>query len=589
MSASPWVKVPIGPHGRRWSTLHPLRTVLVVVHTLTAWNRLADVLPIFDSDHRVQLVFTFPSASAIDSGVEPLLRRSGAVHIDWAQATNTEFDLAISAHNSGDLHEISAPLIILSHGIGYTKYSESRNRGIAESRNRGIAESRNRGIAESRNRGIAESRNRSVYGLSPEWLIRYGSVVPSAIVLSHDEQYERLAAETPQALSAAVVAGDPCFDRMRASATERERYRSALGADRNSTVVAISSTWGDKSLLGRRPDLVNELLAELPDDHVVAAVVHPNTWYAHGPWQLRFWLGKSLRAGLRLIPPAEGWQQTIIAADVTVGDHGAVTGYSAAIGNPTLLATFPDADVAAGSAIAALSSAAPRLDMHRSLVRQLHETIQRHHPDQFSEVQKLTSSVPDESAQLLRRLCYNLMDLEELAGSALVPPYLAETLVPERESVQAWWVAGEWDGTDARLTRWPADVSLRRGLRPIQADRHLVVANTHPQRDLRNAASIVLHQFDTADEIGQTLVETLRSRPACRIAVAIVGADCRMQHRDGRQLTASTSPNTVDSAAAASAIYAWLSEGRSWSDIPEDFDITVGKRPAHVVVTAVSQ
>ncbi|MER6992358.1 hypothetical protein ABT337_22770 [Saccharopolyspora hirsuta] len=171
MSASPWVKVPIGPDGPRWSTVHPLRTALVVVHTLTAWNRLADILPVFDSDHRVQLVFTFPGASAIDSDVEHVLHERGAIRIDWSQAVDTEFDLAISVHNSGDLHEINAPLITLSHGMGYTKHANQR---ISESANQRISESANQRISESANQRISESlRLRLVAGVAaPGWFRR---------------------------------------------------------------------------------------------------------------------------------------------------------------------------------------------------------------------------------------------------------------------------------------------------------------------------------------------------------------------------------------------------------------------------------
>lgn len=104
----------------------PLRSVLVVVHTTTAVNRFADILPVFDSDRRVQLIFTFPAASAVTADIEEHLRADGALVMPWAQAVVTEFDLALSVHNSGNLHDINAPLAILSHGIGYTKYSRQR-------------------------------------------------------------------------------------------------------------------------------------------------------------------------------------------------------------------------------------------------------------------------------------------------------------------------------------------------------------------------------------------------------------------------------------------------------------------------------
>ena len=120
MPGSSRIEVPVGPDGARWTTVKTERTVLVVAHTVTAVNRLADILPIFDGDRRVQLVFTVPGASYIPGPVADLL--SDTIVIPWTQAVETEFDLALSVHHSGDLHLIKAPLVMLSHGIGYTKY-----------------------------------------------------------------------------------------------------------------------------------------------------------------------------------------------------------------------------------------------------------------------------------------------------------------------------------------------------------------------------------------------------------------------------------------------------------------------------------
>ncbi|GAA1700009.1 hypothetical protein GCM10009765_56760 [Fodinicola feengrottensis] len=116
-----WEKVPVGLQAPRWRTIQPARTVLVIVHTVTAATRLADVLPVFDADLRIQVVFTTPGTSAVRAGVAEVLAALGAATIPWAQALQTEFDLAIAAAHSGSLHEINAPLVLLSHGIGYTK------------------------------------------------------------------------------------------------------------------------------------------------------------------------------------------------------------------------------------------------------------------------------------------------------------------------------------------------------------------------------------------------------------------------------------------------------------------------------------
>ncbi|WP_086662361.1 hypothetical protein [Lentzea kentuckyensis] len=538
------------------------RSVLAVAHTVTALNRLADILPVFDSDQRVQIVYTCPQASAVTNGVEEHLASMGALIMPWDQVTVTEFDLALSVHNSGNLHDINAPLAILSHGIGYTKHSP----GKPETGNR---------KPETGNRK-PETGNRSVYGLSREWLVRDGAVVPRAVVLSHDEQYARLADAVPEALGSSVVAGDPCFDRMAVSEPRRREYRGALGADDDMTVVVVSSTWGPDSLLGRNPHLIAHVLAELPSDrHVVAAVLHPNTWYAHGPAQIRLWLGDCLRAGLRLIPPAEGWQQAVLAADVVIGDFGAVTGYAACVGRATLLASFPEDQIAEGSAMDELGRTARRLDPASAFLPQFDAALADAAAGQFAKVRELATSLPGSSAAVLRKAFYDLMALPEPTRAPLVPRYAAHALLPERMPVAAWWVTAQWHGDhDAEVTRWPADVDARDEQPPNTIDRHLVVEQAHPRRDLHgNAAIVMLEDLREASE-------TFTRRPTCRLV--ITGNE--VVHRD-KGVVAQGLSDVDESLACASAIYAWLSTGRTWEALPDRVTLRIGGRQIEVALS----
>lgn len=402
-------------------------------------------------------------------------------------------------------------------------------------------------------------------------MTRDGVVVPSAIVLSHEEQYDRLADSVPEALSSTVIAGDPCFDRMVASEHQRTRYREALGADKDTTVVVVSSTWGEESLLGQFPDLIAHLLAELPaDGYVVAAVLHPNIWFAHGPHQIRLWLGDCLRAGLRLVPPVEGWQQTVIAADVVIGDHGAVTGYAAALGRSTLLAAFPDHQVAPGSAVDMLGQTANRLDAFQSFREQVEAAVVDTTPGRFTEVRELTTSAAGESASLLRKTFYQLMELPEPVRAPLSPQYPA-VLIPTIP-VTAWWASAEPTSEhEVQVTRWPADVVAREEHPPNTLDRHLVVATNHPRRDLFGNAAIVV--LDAAYD--RMLDTVFGVRPACVLSVC----GNRIAHRDGMAVTITgVDAGDRDVIACASAIYAWLSNGRPWAALPKTFTVHLGHR-----------
>ncbi|MGO1056581.1 glycosyltransferase family 4 protein [Crossiella sp. CA198] len=122
VSTVPPVKVPIGLQARHWNTVEPQRLVLVVAHHVTSLLRLLDVVTVFDSDPRVQVVFSWNGSDPFRHGLEQFLGQLGVVTIPWHQAIDTRFDLAIAA-NFGGLTELTAPIVILPHGAGYAKYS----------------------------------------------------------------------------------------------------------------------------------------------------------------------------------------------------------------------------------------------------------------------------------------------------------------------------------------------------------------------------------------------------------------------------------------------------------------------------------
>ncbi len=120
MSVEERLRVPIGS-APAWSTAPDSRRVLVVVHTVTALTRLLDILPLLESDPRVQVVFTRARTSNFREGVTEFLSDIGAVVAPWEQAVEEEFDLALSASYGDDLHRIKAPMVVFSHGAGYNK------------------------------------------------------------------------------------------------------------------------------------------------------------------------------------------------------------------------------------------------------------------------------------------------------------------------------------------------------------------------------------------------------------------------------------------------------------------------------------
>jgi hypothetical protein len=296
---------PFGLDAASGATVTTQRTVLAVVHSVVTGATLADVLPVLASDWRIQVVFS-AAPSLFPVGVRDFLHGIGAAVIPWQQAVRERFDLAIAA-GTGQLERLHAPVLLMPHGAGYAKYP-------------------------ARWQADGPPAPRHAHGTERQQLVYHGRVVPAAILLAHRDRLAQLRRSCPEAVPAAIIAGDPCHDRLVASLPRREAYRRALQVPGGQKLVLVTSTWGSRSLLGQAPGILAGLLAQLPADRYrIAASLHPDAWYWHGPWQIRAWTEECLRSGMTLLPATEGWRSALAAADLVIGDHGSVTFYAACV------------------------------------------------------------------------------------------------------------------------------------------------------------------------------------------------------------------------------------------------------------------
>ncbi|WP_414945477.1 hypothetical protein [Amycolatopsis sp. cmx-11-32] len=132
MSSENGVDGPTRPGAHRWTTFKYTRKVLVAAHNVTTLTRLLDVIPAFDNDERVQLFFTHLAGDPFRHGLNEAMTNAGALILPWKEAKGQSFDLAISASHHGALDSVNAPRVVLSHGIGYTKYSPQRAAGSGQ-------------------------------------------------------------------------------------------------------------------------------------------------------------------------------------------------------------------------------------------------------------------------------------------------------------------------------------------------------------------------------------------------------------------------------------------------------------------------
>ncbi|MEU6620945.1 hypothetical protein ABZ926_09240 [Streptomyces litmocidini] len=511
-----------------------------MVHNVTSAGRLLDLVPLFHDDFRVQLLVTSTGSSAFQEGIRELFHDLQLPELPWKQALSTPVDLAISASFGGELDLIHGNLAVLSHGVGYTKRLGKPGAGS----------------------------RKPTFGLSPEWLLSDGQPFVDGLVLSHPEQLERLARVCAEAVPSAVLAGDPCFDRMLAARPYRDRFRRALGVRRGQRLVVLNSTWNPEGFFGSGggqdvlPSLLPRLAAELPaDDYRLAAVLHPNIWYGHGPGQIRAWLDRAQRDGLTLIDPVHEWRQALLAADLVLGDFGAVSYYAAALGTPVLLAADGAGVLDPGTPLAEFVRRAPRLDPRAPLRLQVERGISAHRPD--PSLAGSVTSEPTRSAELLRRHFYALMDLPEPTATASLEPLPLPPYRPGKVT-SPLSVRTRLEGTDIVVERSAGHPAGAAG------DAHLAVhEETRRPGDL-DVADVITRDGQADDpRLGGPAAwtdEVLRRHPHCSTAVYVTGPHACVVRSRGRHGTFLLSADTgagadADPAAYASAFHVWLAYG----------------------------
>ncbi len=601
--------MPVGTDAERWATRAGCRRVLLVVHNVTSATRLLDILPLFDGDVRLQLFVTCTGSSPFLAGIPELFAQMGLPVLSWEQAKETSFDLAVSASYGGELGAIRGDLAVLSHGVGYNKKLATPDTGHR--------------TPDTGHRTPDTGHRTPVFGLSREWLLDEGRPIATATVLSHPEQLERLRESCPEAAPTAVLAGDPCYDRILAALPQRERFRRALGVAPGQKLIVVSSTWSSRSLFGSTaaggegavpsaedllPWLLSRLSAELPaDEYRTTAVLHPNIWYGHGSGQVRAWLENARRAGLDAVPPLDGWRQALIAADCVLGDHSSVTYYAASIGVPVLLGAFPHEALDPRSPVAALGRMAPRLSRREGLRAQIDRVIASHAPGRYAELAEQASSSPGESATLLRRLFYRLMAVPEPEGTpALLDPLPLPPFEPARRTapVRVFARVADTDQPEISVVRHavvgdspePAEYEGRAAWADTA---HTVVdEETRETSRLRIADVVLRHAAEHDPRLGPPGVwtsEALARYPYCGLVAYVDGLDrCVVRTRRGElvRLTAAAGPDgrpdLCDPAAYASAFYAWITSGRSVAGAAPEITVRTGDTAHRVTVELLS-
>ncbi|WNF30528.1 hypothetical protein RI138_28955 [Streptomyces sp. C11-1] len=562
---SSWFRRSSRPAPSRWNTWDPPRAeVLGVARTLTSATRVADVMHLLRTEDGIEKFYTVNPGSAFADGLDAYLSGLGVHVLSWEEATRRSFDLAVSCSVHPTMRRLDAPLMVLPHGAGY-------NRLVTES----------------------TGDSRAPAGLSRRELMWRGKVVPKAIGVSHQAQIDRLAETCPEAAPYALAVGDWCFQRITASMTHRDRYRSRLGAVDGRRLVVVHSTWSEHSLLGRHPDLPLRLVTSLPaDEFAVAAVFHPNVWARHTQAGVLERFAAAMDAGLMIIPPQEGWRAAVVASDWVVGDHGSTSFYSAAADRVTLLAATGLDELDPLSPAAAFGRGAPRLDPEGDLHAQLLEAARRHDPAVLRPVVDRQLASIDTSGEVTRARMYGF-----LAGRGVRVPQEAPQPVPVPAPEPVSRTAPTaYDVTGAHTAWGIVDVQRR----PLVAGHHtqalgfyaVTTEENHPhwpQAAEVLARTVADAEVSALDWIAEA---ALRHQNLNVLVARLDETRCLVRLRGGRQLEARTERDwgarrpPLDPVLLGSAVNLWLTDGERTKDLTDGLTLRTGEWEIRVAFTS---
>ncbi|MFP3987118.1 CDP-glycerol glycerophosphotransferase family protein [Streptomyces sp. E11-3] len=520
-----------------------------MARTVTSTVRVVDVLrPVLRDDPRVDVVFAYDPTSAFNDGVYDLLRALGARVMPWDQLPHAKPDLIVTATENADLTDRGgdAPVLVLPHGVGFHKV-------------------------------VPDSRGPfdRLAGVVPDALLHSGR---AWLAISHPDQADQLRAAHPAAAGRTVLVGDPCYDALLEGRKLRARYRAALGVPDGRRLVMLSSTWREQSVIGGDASLPARLLAELPrDEYAVALVTHPNVIAAHGLLQLENVLGSALSSGLLRIPPDAGWQATLLACDLLIGDHGSVSFYGAALGTPLLLGAFGEHEVVPGTPMRELGRLAPHLDPYAPLRPQLERALDRHDADRFRKLGERALAVPGQALGRLRETVYDLLELPAPTSPSvrrLAPadprPAAVDAVdavdAENRASVILTRTDGEPGAERVSVERYPAAVGhlIDEPVDALSAFRHLSSPDDAHAQETAESASVLVRsaQARTAVEAARWIGDTLaRYSGALLAATTVAGGGCRVGLVDGRTVEVSATGPVTDPEVLAAVVYACLRAG----------------------------
>ncbi|MDX3195577.1 hypothetical protein PV458_44860 [Streptomyces sp. MN03-5084-2B] len=380
---------------RHWATRIG-RSVLVLAPHVVALTRLEDLIPLIETDHRVQRVYAIPDDGEDRPDSGDLVRAHDGILLPVRHAGQSTHGLVLAGSTRG-LDDVRGPVLLVPHGGGFGQYRSGE----------------------------------LVTGFDPTQLMRGGRVRAERIVLTHVRELDLLAELCPQAVPQALIAGDIAFDRLVASAPHRDHYRGKLGVRPGQALVVVTSSWSPRSSFGVDGDLFRRVAEAARGEGVrVVASLHPQIWSHHGSGQVRGWLSPAVKAGLDVLAPHTDWRGAVVAADYLMADYTSVRSFAAGIGTPVLRLPHGPQPLLPGTPAAVLAEHTPLWDGTRPLLPQLDAARDGQCHGFGAHIAGLLTSRPGQAGKILRKAMYDLLGLTEPTQALPLPPAPLPQLLP---------------------------------------------------------------------------------------------------------------------------------------------------------------
>ncbi len=289
-------------------------------------------------------------------------------------------------------------------------------------------------------------------------------------------------------------------------------------------------------------------------------------------------MASARRAGVYVPDDVDEWRAALLAADLTIGDHGSVTFYSAGLGTPILLASAPIQAVASDSPIAELLAAASELDLSRELEGQVRVAMAGADRDRLRAITDLATSQPGLAATRLRSVFYRLLELTEPDWAAEIDVIPLPSGPIEQAGAHLVWVR-QTGPRSAVITRRPAERLRNDPWTP--RGHHLAVSVVEARQRWLALADVVIGTAGT--DTLEWIAGTLELMPGCQLATAPDAAHWLLGDRNGAIVTVDgpgMGPRLFGSVACA-----WLNGGDTLDDMVGDWVVTAGAHEHRIAVT----